>query len=265
MREENQLKVLIIGDIVGRPGLDRLKRELEARKDKVDFCIVNGENSASGRGLRVKEYNEILKDGADVITMGNHMYYRKEMASEYAKLERLAIPANITNLVGNKNVIVQKNDIKIGVINLIGKFAMGEMLEKNITNAFDVVLEQIKILNENNVDYIFVDFHAEATAEKIAMGYFLCDKVNCVYGTHTHVQTSDEKILDGGMAYITDVGMTGPKDSVLGLKKEIAIQRFTTGEYLHYECSKNDAIFNAIEIEFDDKTKKAISIKRINE
>ena len=128
-----------------------------------------------------------------------------------------------------------------------------------------MVIEQIKILNEAKVDYIFVDFHAEATAEKIAMGYFLCDKVNCVYGTHTHVQTSDEKILDGGMAYITDVGMTGPKDSVLGLKKEIAIQRFITGEYLHYECSNNDAIFNAIEVEFDDKTKKAISIKRINE
>ena len=259
------MKVLIIGDVVGRSGLNRLNYELKKRKNEVDFCIVNGENSASGRGLRVKEYNEILNDGADVITMGNHMYYRKEMANEYKKLEKLAIPANITNLIGNKNVIVEKNGIKIGVINLIGKFAMGEMIEKNITNAFDVVIEQIKILNEAKVDYIFVDFHAEATAEKIAMGYFLCDKVNCVYGTHTHVQTSDEKILDGGMAYITDVGMTGPKDSVLGLKKEIAIQRFITGEYLHYECSNNDAIFNAIEVEFDDKNKKAISIKRINE
>ena len=259
------MKVLIIGDVVGRSGLNRLNYELKKRKNEVDFCIVNGENSASGRGLRVKEYNEILNDGADVITMGNHMYYRKEMANEYKKLEKLAIPANITNLIGNKNVIVEKNGIKIGVINLIGKFAMGEMIEKNITNAFDVVIEQIKILNEAKVDYIFVDFHAEATAEKIAMGYFLCDKVKCVYGTHTHVQTSDEKILDGGMAYITDVGMTGPKDSVLGLKKEIAIQRFITGEYLHYECSNNDAIFNAIEVEFDDKTKKAISIKRINE
>ena len=259
------MKVLIIGDVVGRSGLNRLNYELKKRKNEVDFCIVNGENSASGRGLRVKEYNEILNDGADVITMGNHMYYRKEMSNEYKKLEKLAIPANITNFIGNKNVIVEKNGIKIGVINLIGKFAMGEMIEKNITNAFDVVIEQIKILNEAKVDYIFVDFHAEATAEKIAMGYFLCDKVNCVYGTHTHVQTSDEKILDGGMAYITDVGMTGPKDSVLGLKKEIAIQRFITGEYLHYECSNNDAIFNAIEVEFDDKTKKAISIKRINE
>ena len=259
------MKVLVIGDVVGKSRLNRLNCELKKRKNEVDFCIVNGENSASGRGLRVKEYNEILNDGADVITMGNHMYYRKEMANEYKKLEKLAIPANITNLIGNKNVIVEKNGIKIGVINLIGKFAMGEMIEKNITNAFDVVIEQIKILNEAKVDYIFVDFHAEATAEKIAMGYFLCDKVNCVYGTHTHVQTSDEKILDGGMAYITDVGMTGPKDSVLGLKKEIAIQRFITGEYLHYECSNNDAIFNAIEVEFDDKTKKAISIKRINE
>lgn len=199
------MKVLIIGDVVGRSGLNRLNYELKKRKNEVDFCIVNGENSASGRGLRVKEYNEILNDGADVITMGNHMYYRKEMANEYKKLEKLAIPANITNLIGNKNVIVEKNGIKIGVINLIGKFAMGEMIEKNITNAFDVVIEQIKILNEAKVDYIFVDFHAEATAEKIAMGYFLCDKVNCVYGTHTHVQTSDEKILDGGMAYITDV------------------------------------------------------------
>ena len=124
------MKVLIIGDVVGRSGLNRLNYELKKRKNEVDFCIVNGENSASGRGLRVKEYNEILNDGADVITMGNHMYYRKEMANEYKKLEKLAIPANIINLIGNKNVIVEKNGIKIGVINLIGKFAMGEMIEK---------------------------------------------------------------------------------------------------------------------------------------
>ena len=142
---------------------------------------------------------------------------------------------------------------------------MGEIIEKNITNPFVMADEQIKLLKAENVDYIFIDFHAEATAEKIAMGYYLKNKVNAVYGTHTHVQTADEKILDTGMAYITDVGMTGPKDSVLGLKTEIAIARFTTGHYLHYECSQNEAMFNAIEIEFDDNTKKAISIKRINE
>ena len=258
------MKVLIVGDVVGRSGLNRLGAELRTRKD-IDFIIVNGENSASGRGLRNKEYDEIMSFGADVITMGNHMYYRKEMAKEYANLKRLAIPANITNLNGNKHVIVEKNGLKFGVINLIGSFAMGEMLEKNISNPFEMANEQVKLLEDSGVDYIFVDFHAEATAEKIAMGYYLKDRVNAVYGTHTHVQTADEKILDSGMAYITDVGMTGPKDSVLGLKKEIAVARFTTGQYLHYECSQNEAMFNAIEIEYDDTTKKAVSIKRINE
>ncbi len=259
------MKFLIVGDIVGRPGLDRLKQELNNRKDEIDFFIVNGENSASGRGLRKKEYDEIMSYGADAITMGNHMYYRKEMASEYAKLPMLAIPANLTNLEGNKYVIIEKNGLKVGVINLLGTFAMGDMLEKNLTNPFVIVEDIIEKLKEKNVDYIFVDIHAEATAEKIAMGEFLKDKVNCVYGTHTHVQTADECILDTGMAYITDVGMTGPKDSVLGLKKEIAVARFTTGKFIHYECSTNEAMFNAIEIEFDDKTKRAISIKRINE
>lgn len=259
------MKFLIVGDIVGRPGLNRLKQELNNRKDEIDFFIVNGENSASGRGLRKKEYDDIMSYGADAITMGNHMYYRKEMASEYAKLPMLAIPANLTNLEGNKYVIVQKNGLKVGVINLLGTFAMGDMLEKNLTNPFVVVEDIIEKLKEKNVDYIFVDMHAEATAEKIAMGEFLKDRVNCVYGTHTHVQTADECILDTGMAYITDVGMTGPKDSVLGLKKEIAVARFTTGKFIHYECSTNEAMFNAIEIEFDDKTKRAISIKRINE
>lgn len=258
------MKFLIVGDIVGRPGVNRLKAELQERKD-IDFVIVNGENAASGRGLRNREYDEIINAGADIITMGNHMFYRKEMASEYSKLKRLAIPANLTNLNGNKNVVVEKNGVKVGVINLLGTFAMGDMIEKNISNPFKVVIEQIEELKKNNVKYIFVDFHAEATAEKIAMGYFLEDKVNCVFGTHTHVQTSDEKILKSGMAYITDVGMTGPRESVLGLKKEIAIERFTTGKFIHYECSENEAIFNALEVEFDDKTGRAIDIKRIND
>lgn len=258
------MKFLIVGDIVGRPGLNKLKEELEKRKD-IDFCIVNGENSASGRGIRKKEYDDIISYGADVITMGNHMFYRKEMASEYAKLSRLIIPANLTNLNGNKNIVVEKNGVKVGVINLLGTFAMGDMLEKNLDNPFKEATKQIQKLKEQNVDYIFVDFHAEATAEKIAMGQYLKDKVSCVFGTHTHVQTSDERIFDTGMAYITDVGMTGPKDSVLGLKKEIAIERFVTGEFVHYECSTKEAFFNAIEVEYDDTTKKAISIKRIFE
>ena len=258
------MKFLIVGDVVGRPGLDRLKLELNNRKNDVDFIIVNGENSASGRGLRTKEYEEIMSYGADVITMGNHMYYRKEMASEYKKLPRLIIPANLTNLDGNKSILVEKNGVKVGVINLLGSFGMGDMIEKNLDNPFTVVDGIVEDLKQKGADYIFVDFHAEATAEKIAMGYNLADRVSAVYGTHTHVQTADETILDTGMAYITDVGMTGPKGSVLGLKKEIAVQRFKTGEWIHYECSDNEGMFNAIEIEYDDNTKKAISIKRIN-
>ena len=259
------MKFLIVGDIVGRSGLDRLKVELKKRKDNVDFIIVNGENSASGKGLRTKEYEEIMSYGADVITMGNHMYYRKEMASEYKNLPRLLIPANLTNLDGNKSIVVEKNGVKVGVVNLLGSFGMGDMIEKNLDNPFEIIDPIINSFKEQGADYIFVDFHAEATAEKIAMGYNLEDKVSCVFGTHTHVQTADEKILDTGMAYITDVGMTGPAESVLGLKKEIAVHRFKTGEWTHYECSTNKAIFNAVEIEYDDNTKKAISIKRINE
>ena len=258
------MKVLIVGDVVGSPGLDRLKLELNNRKNDVDFIIVNGENSASGRGLRTKEYEEIMSYGADVITMGNHMYYRKEMSSEYKKLPRLIIPANLTNLDGNKSILVEKNGVKVGVVNLLGSFGMGDMIEKNLDNPFTVIDGIVEDLKQKGADYIFVDFHAEATAEKIAMGYNLVDRVSAVYGTHTHVQTADETILDTGMAYITDVGMTGPKGSVLGLKKEIAVKRFKTGEWIHYECSDNEGMFNAIEIEYDDNTKKAISIKRIN-
>ena len=259
------MKFLIVGDVVGRPGLDRLKLELNKRKNDVDFIIVNGENSASGRGLRTREYDEIMSCGADVITMGNHMYYRKEMASEYKKLPRLIIPANLTNLDGNKSILVEKNGVKVGVINLLGSFGMGDMIEKNLDNPFTIVDGLVEDLKQQGADYIFVDFHAEATAEKIAMGFNLADRVSAVYGTHTHVQTADETILDTGMAYITDVGMTGPKGSVLGLKKEIAVKRFKTGEWIHYECSENEGMFNAIEIEYDNNTKKAISIKRIND
>ena len=260
------MKLLIIGDIVGKSGLDRLKEELPnlIKNENIDFCVVNGENSASGKGLRNKEYEEIISYGADCITMGNHLYYRKEMAEEYKKLEKLLIPANITNVEGNDYLIIDKSNIRLGVINLVGRAEMGEIFKKNATNPFEEALKQIDELNKNKVDYIVIDFHAEATAEKIALAQYLKDKVSCVFGTHTHVQTADEMIFDTGMAYITDVGMVGPKDSVLGLKKEIAINRFLTESYIKYECSDNEAIFNALIIEYDESSKKAISIKRIN-
>lgn len=261
------MKFLIVGDVVGKSGMEKLKKTLEPIKKEytIDFCIVNGENAANGKGIRMKEYYEILEAGADVITLGNHIYYRKEMATEYEKLPKLLLPANVTNINGHGSIIVEKQDKKIGIINLIGKVEMGEMFEKNTISPFVSALKEIEDLKSKGAEYIFVDFHAEATAEKIAMGYYLEDKVTCLFGTHTHVQTADERILPNGMAYITDVGMTGPKDSVIGLKKEVALKRFATGAFAKYECSNNEAIFNAVVVECDDISKKAIHIERINQ
>lgn len=259
------MNFLIIGDIVGKSGMDKVIEQypILVKEKCIDFTIANGENSANGKGLRQKEYDSLINLGIDCITMGNHIYYRKEMADKYITLPRLLIPANITNLKGNGNVVIEKNNIKIGIINLIGKVNMGEILSSNMKNPFEVIDEQINIVKTKGAKYVFVDFHAEATAEKIAMGYYLQDKVNCLYGTHTHVQTADEKILSSGMAYITDVGMTGPNDSVLGLKKEIAIKRFLTGEKIKYECSENTATLNAIFVQIDDNTSKVVKIERI--
>ncbi|MEG2310705.1 MAG: TIGR00282 family metallophosphoesterase [Clostridia bacterium] len=261
------MNFLIIGDVVGRTGLNKLKEKLALtiKDENIDICIVNGENSANGKGLRKQEYMEILSYGADVITMGNHVYYRKEMANEYIKLPRLVIPANILNLNGNGYVLIDKNSVKVAVIQLIGSINMGELFENKVASPFKTVLEEIKKVKSLGADYIFVDFHAEVTSEKMAMGYFLSDKVDCMYGTHTHVQTSDEKIVNNKMAYITDVGMTGPKDSVLGLKKEIAIKRFLNNENIKYECCQNESSFCGIIVKSDDEEKRIISIKRINE
>ncbi len=260
------MRFLIVGDIVGTPGLKKLEKEYSniVKDNNIDFTIVNGENSANGKGIRQREYEFITNLGVDVITMGNHLYYRKEMAEEYSKLPRLLIPANITNLSGNGSLIIEKNEIKVGVINLIGRVDMGESFEKNTVCPFAKAKEEIARLKSEGAKYIFIDFHAEATAEKIAMGLYLKDDITCLFGTHTHVQTADEKIIDGKMAYITDVGMTGPKDSVIGLKKEIALKRFIEGAYAKYECSQNEAFLNAVIVETDDNVGLPITIKRIN-
>src|SRR5574344_731664 len=260
------MKFIIVGDVVGRTGVEKLSLELPKiiENENIDFCIVNGENSANGKGIRRQEYDKIKLAGADVITMGNHIYYRKEMADEYINYKDLLIPANVTNLNGNNNVIVEKKAKKIAVINIIGKAEMGDMLEKNTSDPFKSIDEQIKYVKDQGVEYIFVDFHAEATAEKIAMGYYLTGKVTCIFGTHTHVQTADEEILNNSTAYITDVGMTGPLDSVIGLKKEVARIRFVEGKYAKYECSQNKAKFNSIIVTTSDETMTPIEIKRVN-
>lgn len=260
------MKFLVIGDVVGSSGMDAIKSNVPTiiKKENIDFVIINGENATGGRGLKERELYELYKAGADVVTMGNHIYYRKEAKILYKNEKRLLIPANVTNLEGKGAVVINKNGVKLGVINLIGKVHMGEIDNQYIENPFTEAKKQVALLKEQNVDYIFVDFHAEATAEKIAMGNSLKDDVTCVYGTHTHVQTADEQILSTGMAYITDVGMTGPNNSVLGLKTEIAVARFVTGEKIKYECSDNIATLHSIIVETDDTTKKATKITRYN-
>jgi len=260
------LKFLVIGDIVGMSGMNKLKQEYNklVKENNIDFVIINGENSAAGKGLRLKEYDEIMGLGTDVITMGNHIYYRKEMAEEYIKLPRLLVPANVTNLKANGSVILEKNGFKIGVLSLLGKVGLGEVAQEHVLSPFDTARKEVDKLKENGAQYIFLDFHAEATAEKIAMGYFLENDITCMYGTHTHVQTADEEIINGRMAYITDVGMTGPKNSVIGLKKETALKRFSTGEYAKYECSSNEATLNGIIVTTDDTKCIATKVERIS-
>lgn len=260
------MKFLVVGDVVGRSGINALKNNISniIKNEKIDVVIINGENATAGRGIKEKELYELYNMGADVVTMGNHIYYRKEAKLLYINEKKLIIPANVSNIEGHGSMIIKKDNIKIGVINLIGKVHLNEINGEFITCPFKSAKEEIQKLKEGNVDYIFVDFHAEATAEKIAMSYYLENDVTCVYGTHTHVQTADETIYESGLAYITDVGMTGPKGSVLGLKKDIAVARFVTGEKLKYECSENSGFVNSIIVETDDNTKKAISIKRYN-
>ena len=259
------MRFLIVGDVVGTPGVNRVKEYVPKiiKEQNIDFVIINGENATGGRGIKERELKTLYTSGADVVTMGNHIYYRKEAKILYKTEDRLLIPSNVTNLEGKGTTVVDKNNVRLGVLNLIGKVHMGEINNEYITDPFGEAKVQVENLKKQGVDYIFVDFHAEATAEKIAMGNFLKNDVTCVYGTHTHVQTADEKIMDG-MAYITDVGMTGPNESVLGLKTEIAVKRFVTGEKIKYECSENEATLNSVIVETDDKTKRAISITRYN-
>ena len=253
------MNFLVIGDVVGESGLIKLTETIPdlIKENNIDFVIVNGENSANGKGLRHREYEIIKKAGADAITMGNHVYYRKEMKDEYIKYNDLVLPANITNLEKNGYVIIEKNNKKIGVVNLIGKFGFPD--PGNVIDSPFKVIDEI-LVKLKTCDYIFVDFHAEATAEKIAMGYYLEGKVTCVFGTHTHVQTADETILKNSTAYITDVGMTGPKDSVIGLDRDVALARFIKNEKNRYLCSNNIAFLNGIIVKVNDN----ISISRVN-
>lgn len=219
------MKILAVGDLIGSAGIKKLKSELPKirEQEKIDFVIVNGENSAEGMGITEKNFKDILDAKVDVITMGNHTWGKKDIF-KFIDHPKLIRPANYAKgVVGKGYNIYTCQNKKIAVINLIGRVDINVLSE----NPFLVAKGIVEKL-QKEVDMIFIDFHAEATAEKIAMGYFLDGKVTAIFGTHTHVQTADEKILPKGTGYITDIGMTGPKNSVIGMDIAVSIKRFET-------------------------------------
>ncbi len=255
------MKVLFIGDIVGKVGRVATRALLPAIVDryKIDFVIANGENAAGGFGITDKIVTEILSCGIHIITTGNHVWDKKEFITQISKEDRVLRPLNYPPGVPGYGSILYRlpNSEKVAVINISGRVFMS-----NFDCPFRAGKEEVERLI-NLTKIIIVDFHAEATSEKIAFGYFMDGKVSAVIGTHTHVQTADEKILPGGTAYITDVGMTGPHNSVIGVEKEQIIQRFLTNMPMRFETAMGEGIFSAIVIEIDERSGKSTAVQRL--
>lgn len=241
------MKLLFIGDVVGDVGCQFLKRKLPALRRGLgaDVTIVNGENSANGNGITAYSAEQIFQSGADIITTGNHAFQRKEALHIYDN-ECILRPANYSEACPGRGVgILDMGACRIAVINLSGVLFL-----ENLDNPFTVIDTLLRELDTPNV---FVDFHAEATSEKKAMGHYLTGRVTALFGTHTHVQTADAAILGGHTGYITDAGMTGVEDSVLGVKKDIAIDRLRLHVPIRFEEAKGDCFLNGVLVEFNEK------------
>ena len=256
------MKILFIGDIIGKPGRDLLQKGLRTLIEHygIDFVIANAENSAGGFGITKDVGDAILETGVDVMTSGNHIWDKKE-AIEYIGVEpRLLRPANYpAGVPGRGSYVAQSGDGRaVGVINVMGRVFM-----LHIDDPFAVALREIDAMR-HRTKVIIVDFHAEATSEKVAMGWHLDGRVTMVVGTHTHVQTADERVLPNGTAYLTDAGMTGPHDSIIGMEREPALARFLTGMPSRFEPATGNPRLNGVVLEADDKTGRAVSVTRLN-
>lgn len=256
------MKVLFIGDIVGKPGRRAVKVLLPGivGNHGVDLVIANCENAAGGFGVTRKVVDELYSNEIDILTSGNHIWDKKDVEEFIDGYETLLRPANYpTGTPGRGSVVVQTaSGISLGVLNLEGRVFM-----KPLDCPFRIAEREIAALKEKT-DIVIVDMHAEATSEKEALGWFLDGRVSAVVGTHTHVQTADERVLPRGTAYITDAGMTGPCDSVLGIKKEVALERFLTLLPNRYDVAKGDVRLQGVLIEIDDTTGRGLSIERLN-
>lgn len=251
--------ILCLGDIIGVTGRFVIRRHLEEIKlaNDIDFVIANGENAANGIGITRDTAQEIFSSGVDVITSGNHIWNNKDVFALIGNENRLLRPYNYPNSSpGLGYYIYDLMDSRIAVLNLMGRTFM-EPLDCPFQKA-NLAIKHIK----ERTNIIFVDFHAEATAEKISLGYYLDGQVSCVFGTHTHVQTADEKIISNSTAYITDIGMCGSFNSVIGMKKESAIARFVTKMPHRFEVETTMPMINGIIVKVDTETGKASSIKR---
>src|SRR5881398_1667310 len=256
------MRLLFIGDIVGRPGRDLVRTGLSALVEyhQADLVIANGENAAAGFGITREIGDQLLDWGVDVMTSGNHIWDKKEALDYIGAESRLLRPANYpAGAPGNGSYLARTHDGRsVGVVNVMGRVFM-----LNIDDPFAVVLREIEVLKQRT-RIVFVDFHAEATSEKIAMGWHLDGKVSAVVGTHTHVQTADERILPKGTAYLTDVGMTGPHDSIIGVDTQAALGRFLTALPARFETASGNPRLNAVIVEADDQTGRALDIERVS-
>lgn len=257
----NTVKIFAVGDVVSMSGCEKLRSILpQLKKEKnIDACIVNGENSAVGNGITPFSAEHIFASGADIITGGNHTYRRNEFYELLDNSQSVIRPANFNESCPGKGyAVVDKGSVRIGVVNLMGTAFM-EPLE-NPFECIDKVLEKL----QKEVKIIIVDFHAEATAEKRAMGFYLDGRVSAMFGTHTHIQTADEQILPEGTGYITDAGMTGPEQSVLGVTPSLAIKKMKTNMPVRFENPDGPALLQGVIFEVDKGTGKTLSVERVN-
>ncbi len=254
------MRIMLTGDVVGRPGRRAFQKYTpKLRKERqIDIVVVNGENSAGGKGITRKSLDELYHGGADIITSGNHIWDKKDVLGFIDREPFLVRPANYPEGAPGKGCCVYPFRSKnIGVMNLSGRtfmpaldcpFQKSEALLRELTPVCDVLL---------------LDFHAEATSEKMAMGWYLDGRVNCIVGTHTHIQTADERILPGGTAYITDLGMVGPWNSVLGVCTNLVIEKFTKGLPVRFDLANGSSVYSAVIIEIDDASNRTTAIERI--
>jgi metallophosphoesterase (TIGR00282 family) len=257
------MKLLFLGDTFGRPGRDLIRRHVRAlaTHHHADLVIVNGENAAGGAGITRDNMLELLSAGVDVITTGDHIWDKRETLEFIGNEPRLLRPANYPEGTPGAGscVVTAKNGVAVGVINVLGRVFL-----RTVDDPFRAAEREIARVRGAGAQVIFVDVHAEATSEKIALSYYLDGMVTAVVGTHTHVQTADERILPGGTACLTDAGMTGPHDGVIGVEKDASIARFVTGLPARFETAGGDLKMHGVVIDVEESTWRATAITRLS-